>query len=143
MKKWIKHLRQFKPDANGPESVLGDLETAVMEAGWSLGEFGIKDVHDALKDRAIAYTTVQTTIERLYRKGLLSRLGRGRSFVYSPAVNREEFLAGVAKRMLDSLFGNFNEPTMASLVDVLEAQNPEALDRLAQLIDERRKRGEA
>ncbi|MNX64664.1 hypothetical protein D3C86_956940 [compost metagenome] len=58
-------------------------------------------------------------------------------------MNREEFLAGVAKRMLDSLFGNFNEPTMASLVDVLEAQNPEALDRLAQLIDERRKRGEA
>lgn len=142
MKKWIKHLRQFKPDSNGPESVLGDLETAVMEASWSLGEFGIKDVHEALKERAIAYTTVQTTIERLYRKGLLRRLGRGRSFVYSPAVNREEFLAGIAKRMLDSLFGNFGEPTMASLVDVLEAQNPENLERLAKLIDERRKRGE-
>lgn len=142
MKKWIKHLRQFKPDANGPESVLGDLETAVMEACWSLGEFGIKDVHEALKGREIAYTTVQTTIERLYRKGLLRRMGRGRSFVYSPAVNRDEFLAGIARRMLDSLFGNFTEPSIASLVDVLEAQSPENLDRLAKLIDERRKRGE-
>jgi predicted transcriptional regulator len=142
MKKWIKHLRQFKPDANGPESVLGDLETAVMESAWALREFGIKDIHDALKDRGIAYTTVQTTIERLYRKGLLGRQGRGRSFVYSPAVNREEFLAGIAKRVLDSLFGNFGEPTMASLVDVLDAQPPENLERLAKLIDERRKRGE-
>lgn len=142
MKQWIKQLKQFRPDAGGPESVLGDLEAAVMEACWSLGEVGIKDVHEALKDRAIAYTTVQTTIERLYRKGLLRRVGRGRTFVYSPAVGREEFLAGVTQRVFDSLLGNFNEPTMASLIDLIDHGDPETLDRLMAAIETRRARGE-
>lgn len=143
MKKWIKHLKQFRTDAGGAESVLGDLEAAVMEACWSLGDVGIKDVHEALKDREIAYTTVQTTIDRLYRKGLLRRLGRGRSFVYSPAVGREEFLTGVTKRVLDSLFGNFSEPTMASLLDLIDQGDAETLERLLAAIEARRAKGEA
>lgn len=143
MKKWIKQLKQFRTDAGGPESVLGDLEAAVMEACWSLGDVGIKDVHVALKDREIAYTTVQTTIERLYRKGLLRRIGRGRNFVYSPAVGRDEFLAGVTKRVLDSLLGNFAEPTMASLIDLIDHGDAPTLDRLLAAIEARRARGEA
>lgn len=145
MKKWLKHLRLFRPDAPGPEAVLGDLEAALMEVCWDLdGDFGIKDVHDRMaQQRVIAYTTVQTTIERLYRKGLLRRIGRGRTFLYSPAVSREEFMAGIAKRVLDSLFGNFGEPTMASLVDVLQHGDADHLDRLLRAIEAKRASGEA
>lgn len=144
MKKWIKHLNMFRPDAAGPESVLGDLETAVMEVCWQLETFGIKDVHARLAEqRPVAYTTVQTTIERLYRKGILRRSGHGRTFTYAPAVGREEFLKGVTKHVLDSLFGNFAEPTVASLVDILSEQDPEHLDRLLAAIEARRANGEA
>lgn len=144
MKKWLKHLNLFRPDAAGPESVLGDLETAVMEVCWQLEAFGIKDVHARLsQQRAVAYTTVQTTIERLYRKGMLRRVGHGRTFSYAPAVARDEFLRGVTKHVLDSLFGNFAEPTVASLVDILSEQDPEHLDRLLAAIEARRANGEA
>lgn len=144
MKKWLKHLSLFRPNTAGPEAVLGDLEAAVMEVCWVLGEFGIKDVHDRLaQDRAIAYTTVQTTIDRLYRKGMLQRLGRGRTFVYSPAVSREEFMRGVARHVLDALFGNFAEPTMASLVDVLQERDPAEAERLLKEIEARRAAGES
>lgn len=144
LKKWIKHLNMFRPDAAGPESVLGDLETAVMEVCWQLETFGIKDVHARLAEqRPVAYTTVQTTIERLYRKGILRRSGHGRTFTYAPAVGREEFLKGVTKHVLDSLFGNFAEPTVASLVDILSEQDPEHLDRLLAAIEARRANGEA
>lgn len=144
LKKWIKHLNLFRPDLAGPESVLGDLETAVMEVCWQLETFGIKDVHARLcEQRPLAYTTVQTTIERLYRKGMLRRSGHGRTFTYAPAVGREEFLKGVTKHVLDSLFGNFAEPTVASLVDILSEQDPEHLDRLLAAIEARRANGEA
>ena len=144
MKKWIKHLNLFRPDLAGPESVLGDLETAVMEVCWRLESFGIKDVHTRLAEqRPVAYTTVQTTIERLYRKGMLKRTGRGRTFTYAPAVARDEFLKGITKHVLDSLFGNFAEPTVASLVDILSEQEPEQVDRLLEAIEARRENGEA
>lgn len=144
LKKWAKHLNLFRPDHSGPETVLGDLETAVMEVCWQLESFGIKDVHARLSEqRVVAYTTVQTTIERLYRKGMLRREGRGRTFTYGPAVARDEFLKGITKHVLDSLFGNFAEPTVASLVDILSAQEPEHLDRLLAAIEARRANGEA
>ena len=143
MKKWLKHIRLFRVDATGPDMVLGELESAVMEACWSLGEFGIKDVHERLSsDRAIAYTTVQTTIERLYRKGLLRRIGRGRNFVYSPAVDRGEFLTGIARRVLDSLFGGFSDPAMASLLEDVDDGDPATMERLIRAIEARRAKEE-
>jgi len=143
MKKWLKHIRMFRVDAAGPDMVLGELEAAVMEVCWSLGEFGIKDVHERLvSERAIAYTTVQTTIERLYKKGLLRRSGRGRNFVYSPAVDRGEFLSGIAGRVLESLFGGFSDPAMASLIDDVDDADPTALARLIRAIEARRAKDE-
>lgn len=128
MRKWLKNLKEFRPDGTGPRAVLGDLEAAVMEVFWTRGDSGIKDVHEALAStRPIAYTTVQTTVERLYRKGLVSRRGHGRTFSYFAAVGKDEFLAGIARRVLGALFGNFPEPTLASLVDVLgEAETAKA-----------------
>ncbi len=139
MKKWLRHLKEFRPDGSGPQAVLGELETAVMEVFWQRGESGIKDVHDALAaSRVIAYTTVQTTVDRLYRKGLVSRRGHGRTFSYLAAVGKEEFLAGMARRVLGALFGNFPEPTLASLVDVLGAGTEADTDSLLEAIRRRR-----
>lgn len=139
MKKWLKHLKEFRPDGAGPQAVLGELEAAVMEVFWRRGDSCIKDVHDALAaTRQIAYTTVQTTVERLCRKGLVSRRGHGRTFTYLAAVGKDEFLACMAKRVLGALFGNFPEPTLASLVDVLGGGDKADAEALLDAIRRRR-----
>lgn len=139
MKKWLKQMRQFRLDASGPEAVLGELETAVMEVCWRLDDAGLKDIHEALsRERSLAYTTVQTTVDRLYKKGLLRRIGRGRNFSYCPAVSREEFLSGIAGRILDALFGNFETPTLAALMGSRGEGDRERLEALLRTAQQKR-----
>lgn len=140
MNAWQKSLRQFRTDAQGPGQVLGELEAAVMEASWRLDEINVTAVHQLLlKDRQIAYTTVQTTLERLAKKGLLVRKMRGRNYVYRPAVSRDDFMTGIAQQVLHALFGNLQDHQLASLVDALDGVEGDTLDRLQRLIEERQR----
>lgn len=71
---------------------VGELEGSVLEALWTRGELATPAVFDAVgKPRGLAYTTILTVLQRLYRKGLVSRRGAGKTHVYSPAVSREQF----------------------------------------------------
>ena len=60
-----------------------------MEAVWRDGELRVRDVHERFQAR-LAYTTVMTTMDRLYKKGLLERRKEGRAFVYSARVTRRQ-----------------------------------------------------
>jgi predicted transcriptional regulator len=71
-------------------SLLGHLEESVMEILWTSGESSVRAVADHL-DRPLAYTTVMTTLDRLYKKGLLARRKSERAFLYSPKLSRDEF----------------------------------------------------
>ncbi|MBV9403912.1 MAG: BlaI/MecI/CopY family transcriptional regulator [Acidobacteriaceae bacterium] len=69
---------------------LGRLELGVMEILWTAGESNVRDVNQKL-ERPLAYTTVMTTLDRLYKKGLLTRRKSDRAFLYSPCFSREEW----------------------------------------------------
>ena len=72
--------------------LLGELETAVMGHLWTAGEGDPKSVHAALgKRRGIGVNTVQSTLKRLFEKGLLDREKISHAHVYRPRVTREEF----------------------------------------------------
>ena len=60
-----------------------------MEIMWTGGESNVRDVAEKL-DRQLAYTTVMTTLDRLYKKGLLERRKSDRAFIYSPRLSRQE-----------------------------------------------------
>src|SRR3974390_1248560 len=79
----------FKDRAPEPQP-LGPLEVTVMEILWTRGESNVRDVVDRL-DRPLAYTTVMTTLDRLFKKGLLSRRKFDRAFIYSPALDRAQW----------------------------------------------------
>lgn len=70
--------------------VLGHLGNAVMEILWAHGESNVHHVVRKL-DRPLAYTTVMTTLDRLFKKGLLDRRKWERAFVYSPRLSRREW----------------------------------------------------
>ena len=126
--------RGFRPDGRGPGQVLGELESAVIEILWAEPGLTVVDVEEQLRRRReIAHTTVLTTLDRMHRKGYLTREKRGKAFVYSPAYSREEFEQRMAEEVLGALIGNFTEPALSAFVDLV-AEDAEALDQLEQLI---------
>jgi predicted transcriptional regulator len=69
---------------------LGHLEERVMEIVWTRGECSVRAVTEKL-NRPLAYTTVMTTLDRLYKKGLLDRRKSERAFLYSARLTRPEW----------------------------------------------------
>ena len=70
--------------------VLGPLETQVMNVAWSIGRCSVRDVVEKLNSR-LAYTTVMTTLDRLFKKGLLEREKAERAFLYSPLLSSQDW----------------------------------------------------
>ncbi len=135
-------LRGFKPSAPGIATVLGELETAVMEVLWKEPGQTVNDVEECLrKSRAIAHTTALTTLDRLHRKGYLVREKQGKAFVYAPRLSRDEFERAAAEEVLGALLGHFSAPALSAFVDLV-GEDPGALDRLEAMIRaKRRERG--
>lgn len=122
----------------GLGTIFGALEVRVLEALWSRG--APATVRDLQADfpRA-AYTTVMTTLDRLHRKGVLTREKAGRAFVYSARQTREELESGVAARALESvLSGPAAQPVLSFFVDEVSRQDAKLLDELERLVREKR-----
>jgi predicted transcriptional regulator len=115
-----------------------------MELLWTDPGQSVTDVERRLlKSRAIAHTTVLTTLDRLHRKGYLTRTKRGKAFLYTPRLSRNEFERGMAEEVLGTLLGHFSTPALSAFVDLV-GEDPRALDRLEAMIREkRRERGRA
>jgi len=95
-------MRLFKRSAaDGP---LGHLESCVMDVMWAQGDSNVRDVADKL-DRPLAYTTVMTTLDRLYKKGLLERRKLDRAFIYSPRLSRQQWERQRAGQMVAGFSG--------------------------------------
>ena len=132
----------IRPDRRGVRAPLFDLEADVMETVWSKGwdRFTVADVHAVLRRRReIAYTTVLTTVTRLFDKELLTRERQGRRHVYRPAMGRREFLRAAAKRVLDSLPEIGREEAVALLADRVAEADEEELALLEARIRQRRR----
>ncbi len=139
-------LAVFRPDREGLEQALGTLEAQVMEAVWDHdGPAAVEDVRAALEDsgKESAYTTIMTTMSRLFDKGLLERQLEGRAYHYTPALTRSELGSSVTRRVVDALMGSFAEPAMAYFVEALSDEDPDRLDTLAELIRERREQADS
>ena len=94
------------------------LELECLKALWELGEGNVKQVRDALAaERALAYTTVMTVLDRLARRGGVDRRKVGRSFVYVPVLTRDCVRRLAVKDLVDSFFGGSSD----ELRDYLDA----------------------
>ncbi|MCB9610657.1 MAG: BlaI/MecI/CopY family transcriptional regulator [Polyangiaceae bacterium] len=108
-----------------------------MVWGKRLSSFAVGDVLGILqKQRSIAYTTVMTTVTRLYEKGILERERDGKRYLYSPKLTREEFLQSTAREVLDAAVGGHQ--AMAMLAEKVSEASAGELDDLEALIQKRR-----
>ncbi|MGA2118992.1 MAG: BlaI/MecI/CopY family transcriptional regulator [Bryobacteraceae bacterium] len=81
------------------------LELMCLNALWSAGEASVKDVRAAVAaTRPLAYTTIMTVLERLVRKGKLSRRKSGRAFLYAPQASRDATRRAAVRELVDGFF---------------------------------------
>jgi predicted transcriptional regulator len=134
-------LRFWKERLSHALSPLGRLETTVMEILWQHGASNVREVSQKL-ERPLAYTTVMTTLDRLYKKGLLERTKEDRAFVYKPLYTRREW---EQKRAGDFMAGFLAGPhaqrdlLVSCLVDAAEQHDAALLDDLERQIRLKRK----
>lgn len=121
---------------------LGERELDIMQALWRLGRATVHDVQGHLRTQGaeVAYTTIQTMLNRLEAKGLVAREAVGRAHSYRPLTQEPAEVGGAIRRLTERFFQGSVEALAAHLVesDLDSAQ----LDRIQALIDERRKEGD-
>ena len=131
-------LRGFSPTNRGIKQVLGKLEAEVMQALWQQSNQTVSEVEEyLLRKREIAHTTVLTTLDRMYRKGYLTREKHGKAFHYAPRYDRDQFERKLAQEVLGALLGGMGEPVLSTFVELVGKDDGQ-LDRLEALIKERR-----
>ena len=92
------------------------LELECLKALWVIGEASVKDVREVVtRDRALAYTTVMTVLDRLVRRGGVERRKIGRSFVYRPLISREVLQKLAVQQLVDSFFDGSEESLLRYL----------------------------
>ncbi len=134
-------LRGFRRPREVASLALGKLERQVLEQTWQRGEVSVRDVYVAFEER-VAYTTLMTTLDRLYKKQILDRRKDGRAFFYSPTVSNEEFEHGIREDVIDGLLGRGAEgiqPVLACIVDTVSERDRESLDELERLVKEKKR----
>ena len=120
----------------------GDLQTEVMNAVWKLGEATVEDVlAQQPKRRRSAYTTVQTTLNRLFERGLLTRHRKGRAFVYEAKFEESEFLTRTIGERLATASRDARRTALLNLVDELAPNEVDELARRANQIKRAREKG--
>jgi predicted transcriptional regulator len=107
------------------------LELLCLNALWSLGQGRVGDVRQFVApSRPLAYTTVMTVLDRLGRRGIVTRRKTGRAFVYAPAVSRDAIRRLALKEFLDSYFESSERQLLQFLQDESHVP-PAAPDALA------------
>lgn len=120
---------------------LGRLERETMNEVWSRKEVSVRDVETAFGER-VAYTTIMTTLDRLFKKGLLERRKEGRAFLYSARYSPEELERGLTEDVISSLLDAATrrvEPVLACIVDAVSDHDRVLLDDLERLVREKRR----
>lgn len=112
------------------------VELEIMKVLWAAGASTVQEVRRKLPSRPKpAYTTVQTMLNVLHRKGSVKRILRGKAFLYQPRVTREGALSTAIRDVLERLFAGSAEDMVMTLVKD-QHLTPEELARLERLVNQ-------
>ncbi|MGQ4276891.1 BlaI/MecI/CopY family transcriptional regulator [Pseudidiomarina sp. E22-M8] len=114
---------------------LGELETFVLKLIWEFGKGSVKDVYQRVKPkRAVTRNTVQSTLERLYRKGLLTRQKQAHAYIYDSRLTKEQLTA----QLLGQLMSDFDSDpsmTIAAFVEQHDVVSDAKMQQLRQWLE--------
>jgi predicted transcriptional regulator len=121
--------------------ILGPLEKRVLRLMWGYRR-AVTVRHMQLMFPNLAYTTLMTTLDRLYRKGVLLRRRHGRAFLYEPRCSQDVLLSEIVSNQVADLLAahDANAAILSTLVQVVGRQDVALLDELDALIQAERAR---
>ena len=117
---------------------LTPLELEIMHVLWATGPANVQSVQQHL-ERELAYTTVQTMLNILHKKGKVKRVLKDRAYEYAPVVSRSHVTRQHITDLVDRLFGGSAESLVMSLVETKHL-TPKKLARLQRLLEEEGKK---
>lgn len=113
-------------------------EEEIMHILWRLGKGTIGDVIELMEEPKPKYTTVATFFKILENKAFIARETKGRGYIYTPTVEREEYAKGIAKNMLHSYFDG-SVSNMVSFFSKHENLSVQELDQIYEIIEKIKK----
>ena len=118
---------------------LGERELDLMQSLWKLEKASVAQVQEDLREKGndIAYTTIQTMLNRLETKSLVTRDDSERTHRYYAVLEEPTVLSNALRRLVERFFRGSTEALATRLVE--NDLSPEQLDRIQTLIDEHRK----
>jgi predicted transcriptional regulator len=121
-------------------SQLGPLEQRLLETLWARGTATVRELVEDSRE-VLAYTTLMTTLDRLFKKNLLTRVAEGRAFRYAPRFTREELHREVAGNVFRELLDASPESSLplSYLVEILTERDAQLLDDLQKLVETKRR----
>ena len=125
------------PRRKNPESSLTPLELEIMNVLWETGPANVQTVQGRLAGRDLAYTTVQTMLNVLHRKGKVKRRLKDRAYFYQPVVSRKKAVTQALGDVLDRFFGGSADSLVLTLLETRKL-TPERLAQLQALVEEDR-----
>mgnify|MGYP006400159107 CR=1 FL=1 len=118
---------------------LGELEKLVLQRLWDVGEVDAKQVFAHFeKTRGGTLNTIQSTLDRLFKKGLLSREKHGHAYLYRAAINRDAFIGQLINDIASDFGSTIDSPLLAAFSSLSSDLDNEQLDELERLIEEKR-----
>ena len=141
MGKWGWTLGRWRATQHPLHTALGHLERDVMEVLWRASDgngLPVRDVQARL-GRKVAYTTVMTTLDRLFKKGFATRRREGRAFLYTAGLAEHEIETTLTTGLVDGLLaGEAAAPLLSNLVDVVGNRDDRLLDELERLVKDKK-----
>jgi len=133
-------LKAKSSNRQGQVEQLGRLESEVMERLWQRGEASVREIHEDIGPR-LAYTTVMTTLDRLFKKGILKRRAAGRAFCYSPTLTLEEYNRQLTHHLLGIAVeeSGSRQAVLSCFVDYVSESDRKLLDELDALIKQKKR----
>jgi predicted transcriptional regulator len=122
------------PRRKQSEQPLTPLELEIMNVLWETGPANVQTVQMRLAGRSLAYTTVQTMLTILHRKGKVKRQLKDRAYWYRPVYSRQKAIAVATSDMLDRFFGGSADSLVLSLVETRQL-TPKRLARIQTLLE--------
>lgn len=119
---------------------LGELEKQVLHYLWNTTEADAKQVHAVLGlSRGNSLNTIQSTLDRLFKKGLLSRTKQGHAYYYRAKVDREALIATLITNVTSDFVEDGEHSLIAAFSSASANLDDAQLDKLEQLIEQQRK----
>ncbi len=111
----------------------------IMKVVWRLGEATVRDVYEDLRtQRAIAYTTVMTTMKTMETRGHLKKRTEGRAFVYTASAAENRMIRNIVGDFIDRVFNGSAEPLLVHLVEEKRLSEKD-LEKIKKMIQEKEK----